>query len=230
MLFPVIWLSLATIHLSIINLLNTQSPAPQIKGRIVLHFKNISIDIHPSPNPVIIPSTGGRWRTEWKVTTRQINSKNKQRDSYQRSTLFICAELLLTSGIPFERKRKRIEAGTSQFTNDGTSNKKNCWNSTSSPFCRTIKVVISPKGLKAPPALAATTTLTHAMTTNLVLDLPADIITVDISKAVVRLSAKGERQNEITPVIQNMTFREKCREINHEDKESKTTRSFMVLI
>ncbi len=53
-----------------------------------------------------------------------------------------------------------IAAGTTQFTTDGTNRSKNSKND-SLPFCHTISVVMSPNGLNAPPALAATTTETQ---------------------------------------------------------------------
>eukprot|EP00976_Prorocentrum_cordatum_P066328 1178270-Prorocentrum_minimum.AAC.2 len=51
-----------------------------------------------------------------------------------------------------------MEQGTSQLTREGITRhikSVNC----SLPFCHTISVVTSPKGLKAPPALLATTML-----------------------------------------------------------------------
>ena len=56
-------------------------------------------------------------------------------------------------------------AGTSQLTNDGKKRTKNSKNE-SLPLCHTIRVVMSPKGEKAPPALAATTMLMQASATN----------------------------------------------------------------
>jgi hypothetical protein len=52
-------------------------------------------------------------------------------------------------------------AGTSQFVRDGKNNAKNSKNF-NDPLCQTMSVVMSPKGLKAPPALAATTMLMQA--------------------------------------------------------------------
>ena len=68
------------------------------------------------------------------------------------------------------------------------------------PACQTIRVVISPKGLKAPPAFAATTILIQPIDKNLVLPFPHANKTEHITKAVVKLSAIGERKNVIIPV------------------------------
>ncbi len=70
------------------------------------------------------------------------------------------------------------------------------------PFCQTIRVVMSPKGLKAPPALAATTTLMQARLTNRALAPPTVRITAHISSAVVMLSAIGEMKKASRPVSQ----------------------------
>ena len=71
------------------------------------------------------------------------------------------------------------------------------------PFCQTIKVVISPKGENAPPALAATTILTHPIEINLLLSFPTAKRTAHKTNAVVRLSAMGDKKKAITPVITN---------------------------
>ena len=61
---------------------------------------------------------------------------------------------------------------------------------------------MSPKGLKAPPAFAATTILMHAIPTNFGFEAPTERTTAHITSAVVRLSAKGDRKNDSAPVIQ----------------------------
>ena len=71
------------------------------------------------------------------------------------------------------------------------------------PAVHTISVVISPKGLQAPPALAATTILTNAGTINFLLPSLTASATVDISRALVKLSATGERKKVMIPVAQN---------------------------
>ena len=71
------------------------------------------------------------------------------------------------------------------------------------PRCHTISVVMSPNGLKAPPALAATTMLTQPMLTNFGASRPTARITAHISSAVVRLSKAADRKKLSTPVIQN---------------------------
>ena len=62
---------------------------------------------------------------------------------------------------------------------------------------------MSPKGLNAPPALAATTTLMQARATKRGLWEPTASTTAPISSAVVRLSAMGEMQKARKPVTQN---------------------------
>ena len=107
------------------------------------------------------------------------------------------------SGVPSGTAKCIMIAGTNQFTREGTNKTKNCKNSTC-PFCQTIKVVISPNGLNAPPALAAITIFIQPITTNARLSAATAITTVAISSAVVKLSAIGDKQNEITPVIQKI--------------------------
>lgn len=63
---------------------------------------------------------------------------------------------------------------------------------------------MSPKGLNAPPALAATTILTQAIVTNCGLAAPIVKTTVHMIKAVVKLSATGEMQKANIPVIQKI--------------------------
>ena len=70
-------------------------------------------------------------------------------------------------------------------------------------FCHTISVVISPNGLNAPPALAATTILMQESMTNFLLPPPTAMTTAAISNAVVRLSAIGEIKKASRPVTQN---------------------------
>ena len=84
---------------------------------------------------------------------------------------------------------------------DGNSARK----STNSPLpaVHTISVVMSPNGLHAPPALAATTTLMPLGTRKALFLLSMVSKTVDKIKAVVRLSATGEMKNASRPVIQN---------------------------
>ena len=69
------------------------------------------------------------------------------------------------------------------------------------PFCHTIRVVISPNGENAPPALAATTMLIQPIDINLLLSLPTARRTAHKTNAVVRLSAIGDKKNAITPVM-----------------------------
>ena len=59
---------------------------------------------------------------------------------------------------------------------------------------------MSPKGLNAPPALAATTTEMQLTTVNLALSRPKAVTTAPITTAVVRLSSTGDKENAKTPV------------------------------
>ena len=72
------------------------------------------------------------------------------------------------------------------------------------PLCQTIKVVMSPNGENAPPAFAETTILIIPIVIKFLLPLPTTNTTVPRIKAVVRLSAIGDRKKAITPVIQNI--------------------------
>ena len=106
------------------------------------------------------------------------------------------------SGRPLVTAKFIIRAGTKKLTSDGINKFRNSPNSRI-PFCHTINVVMSPNGLKAPPALAATTMLMQARLTNLGLPLPTARTTAHIINAVVRLSAIGDIKKAKRPVIQN---------------------------
>ena len=120
-------------------------------------------------------------------------------------------------------------AVTSQLTSDGRTSEKNSLNCTC-PACHTMSVVISPKGLNAPPEFAATTTLIQPSTTKVRLDPPTAITTVAMSSAVVRLSATGDNTNARAPVTQNSLRNENRWFSNHDRSTSNTPRSSMVLI
>ena len=96
-----------------------------------------------------------------------------------------------------------ISAGTKKFTNEGRNKAKNSENLIT-PFCQTIKVVMSPNGLNAPPALAATTTLMQERVTNFDSPLATAMITAHMTKAVVKLSATGEIKKAHSPVNQKI--------------------------
>ncbi|SFV87582.1 hypothetical protein MNB_SUP05-SYMBIONT-5-1196 [hydrothermal vent metagenome] len=117
-------------------------------------------------------------------------------------------------------------AGTTKLINDGTNNTKNSKNSTV-PFCHTISVVISPNGLNAPPAFAATTILTKAIEIKRTLLPPTAITTAPIIRAVVKLSAIGEIKNAKKPVSQNNCLNENPLLTNQTFNDSKTSRSRM---
>src|SRR5699024_4361833 len=94
------------------------------------------------------------------------------------------------------------KAGIKKFTAEGKNKAKNSKNFTC-PACHTMSVVISPKGLKAPPALAATTMFTQLMAINLPCPSATFMTTAHMRSAVVKLSATGEIKNAKIPVIQN---------------------------
>jgi hypothetical protein len=106
------------------------------------------------------------------------------------------------AGRPRGTAKCMIKAGTMKFTTDGTNSRKKSANATS-PFCHTIRVVMSPNGLNAPPALAATTMLTQDSATKPGISRPSAMTTAHITSAVVRLSAKGEITKASPPVAQN---------------------------
>ena len=82
------------------------------------------------------------------------------------------------------------------------------------PACHTIKVVISPNGLKVPPAFAATTIFIQPIEMNLALPFPHAITTEHITRAVVKLSAIGERKKVIIPVNIKSCLKLKPRDVS----------------
>ena len=135
----------------------------------------------------------------------------------------------IASGFSLATKKDMITAGIIQLTIEGITKAKKVVKGIT-PFCQTIKVVISPNGLNAPPAFAATTILIQAIAINLIFVPPTAIATVDINNAVVKLSAIGDNKNDNTPVIQNILRKEKPRETNQARNASNTLRSAMVLM
>ena len=95
-----------------------------------------------------------------------------------------------------------MAAGTRKLTTEGR-NKEKKWVNGTMPFCQTNRVVISPKGLKEPPALVATTMLTQAIETNLGFFLPMTITTEPIRRAVDKLEITADSRKDRIPVIQN---------------------------
>ena len=89
---------------------------------------------------------------------------------------------------------------------------------------------MSPKGLNAPPALAATTIFTQPIETKVILPAPTVITTAAITSAVVRLSATGEMTKASAPVIQKTVRSVKPEETNQARIAWKTLRSSMVLM
>jgi hypothetical protein len=92
-----------------------------------------------------------------------------------------------------------------------------------------IRVVISQNGDQAHPALAATTILIADGTKNFG-SLHNEIITVDKIKAVVRLSAIGDRKKAINQIIQNNFLNEYHLLINFFFKTLKTPLSTITSI
>lgn len=98
-------------------------------------------------------------------------------------------------GLPSGSALWRKNAGISQFTKLGTM----MWGKSrmpNFPFCQIIRVVMSPKGEKAPPAFDATTMLTRLSVMKSSWEDPTDRMTAPMRSAVVRLSARGERRKE----------------------------------
>ena len=128
---------------------------------------------------------------------------------------FIETVSLSASGFSLATQKLMMTAGISQLNRAGTKRLKN-WPNDACPFCHTIRVVISPKGEKAPPALAPTTILIQARATNFLLFGATAITTAPMSRAVVRLSAMGEITKARKPVIQKILRRENPLETSQE--------------
>ncbi len=71
------------------------------------------------------------------------------------------------------------------------------------PDCQTISVVMSPKGVNAPPAFAATTMLMQPSATKRALSRPIASSTAPMTSDVVRLSSRPDIRKDRMPVIQN---------------------------
>ena len=104
-------------------------------------------------------------------------------------------------GLPLGTTRTSKNAVTSQPINEaGKSAKKSIKGAL--PAAHAIRVVISPNGLHAPPAFAATTMFIAPATRKFVLVLSIVKRTVERIRAVVRLSATGLMKNAKAPVSQ----------------------------
>src|SRR4051812_10492247 len=101
-----------------------------------------------------------------------------------RTLALVCVAWVVLFGIENEIRN----AGKSQLMRDGKKRVKN-WPKCTNPFCQIISVVMSPKGENAPPALAATTMLTHAPAVDFLSWPRAEMATAPMTSAVVRLSA-----------------------------------------
>ena len=129
-------------------------------------------------------------------------SRNKQTITNPPRLMITCSPFGVSAGLSTSMNQCIIAAGITKLTTAGINNLKNTPNSMT-PLCQTIRVVISPKGLNAPPALAATTILMQASETKRGLSEPTDMTTAHMIKAVVKLSAIGEIINARIPVTQN---------------------------
>ena len=148
-----------------------------------------------------MPNTGGKCKKLWKDTAVIMVKINKP--TIVKPPFLICViSPEIAFGLPVGIKNCIIKAGITKLTTDGKNNAKNSVNSRI-PFCQTIKVVMSPNGLNAPPAFAPTTMLTQLMATNLGSSLPTANTTAHIISAVVKLSAIGEIKKAKIPVSQN---------------------------
>ena len=81
---------------------------------------------------------------------------------------------------------------------------------------------MSPNGLKAPQALAATTIFIHPIDKNLLFPFPHAIKTEHITSAVVKLSAIGDKKNVIIAVSKNNCLKLNPLETNLYRIKSKT--------
>mmetsp|Transcript_47227 Transcript_47227/g.75623 ORF Transcript_47227/g.75623 Transcript_47227/m.75623 type:complete len:251 (+) Transcript_47227:105-857(+) len=181
-----------------------------------------------SPRPVIMPSTGGRCAYEWKHAVMTTVARNSSITSTAPGNSRTVSPSTRggTASLMYGFIR---HAGTSQFTADGMSSLGNS-SSCSFPFCHTMRVVRSPKGEKAPPALAATTMFTQHIATYSCSPWPRLETTAPISTAVVRLSAMGESQKAIRPVIQKHERYENPPSTSHMRMRANTLSCCMVLM
>src|SRR5690606_8944443 len=173
-----------------------------------------------------MPSTGGRCRKVCTITELAMVKTNSAIASSAPS--FRCTSSCNGGGVIAGTANDISSAGTNQLTSDGRNNRKKSANGTMF-FCHTINVVTSPKGLKAPPALAATTTLIQPTATNFSCVPPTASTITPITSAVVILSATGEMKNASRPVSQKITRNENPRETSQPRMASKTLRSSSTL-
>ena len=89
---------------------------------------------------------------------------------------------------------------------------------------------MSPNGLQAPPALAATTMLMQATATKPGYPRPTAMATEAMTRAVVMLSATGEMKNARMPVNQNRVRNENPRDTSQPRRALNTPRSSRVLM
>ena len=163
----------------------------------------------------------------WKLTA--VTMVSRKSAMMRLAPRYMITRSSATVGCSSGTAKCMIAAGTRKLTAEGMKRAKKVQKSTI-PFCQTIRVVMSPKGLKAPPALAATTMLTQAMVTNRVLEPPTASTTAHISRAVVRLSATGEMKKARIPVSQKSLRKPNPLRISQERRASKTRRSSMALM
>mmetsp|Transcript_7660 Transcript_7660/g.47284 ORF Transcript_7660/g.47284 Transcript_7660/m.47284 type:complete len:226 (-) Transcript_7660:824-1501(-) len=178
------------------------------------------------PIPVIMPSTGGSCMNA--CTRAERVTVNRNMHVTVTAPLRSLVLSVTGRGCPFPMVRDMRLAGTNQLTKEGSRSSTKSGMS-SLCFCQTMSVVTSPKGLNAPPAFDATIVLMNPSTTKLGCPLPTVLMTAPIRRAVVRLSASGERKKAISPVTQNMVFRLYSFSTRNTLRYPKTLSSCMVL-
>ena len=149
-----------------------------------------------------MPHIAGRWKSWCIITAENIVNA-------PRPITTLPPFLMLTfgsaagskCGLPAGTTRTSKNAVTSQpMIEAGKSAKKSIKGAL--PAAHAISVVMSPNGLHAPPAFAATTMFIAPATIKFALFLSIVKSTVERMSAVVRLSATGLIKNAKTPVSQ----------------------------
>ena len=135
----------------------------------------------------------------WKQTAVAIVARKNQ--TIRHVPRFSSTDWPEASGLSLGKTKDMMVAGIKKFTAAGMKRVKNAVKFRT-PFCHTMSVVMSPKGLKAPPALDATTILMQAGPIKRGLLPPMAMTTAHIKSAVVKLSAIGEIKKGRIPVSQ----------------------------
>ena len=149
-----------------------------------------------------MPNTGGRCSSCLPGQSRAMAIVNRRRTDPVRHRADVSVRLARRPAAAPAPRSACSAAGTSKLTTDGTKRRKKSKKSTT-PACQTISVVMSPNGLNAPPAFAATTMLMKAIATKRGLPPPTAITTAPMTSAVVRLSRHRREEEREQPVTQN---------------------------